>query len=1378
MSITPAGVFSWTPTELQGGSDYQATITVTDDGTPSLDDSETITITVNEVNVAPVLEPIGAKSVDEQAPLSFQAMASDQDLPVDDLTFSLDSAAIALGMSITPAGVFSWTPTELQGGSDYQATITVTDDGTPSLDDSETITITVNEVNVAPVLEPIGAKSVDEQAPLSFQAMASDQDLPADGLTFSLDAAAIALGMSITPAGVFSWTPTELQGGSDYQATITVTDDGTPSLDDSETITITVNEVNVAPVLEPIGAKSVDEQAPLSFTATASDQDLPVDDLAFSLDAAAIALGMSITPAGVFSWTPTELQGGSDYQATITVTDDGTPSLDDSETITITVNEVNVAPVLEPIGAKSVDEQAELSFQAMARDQDLPVDDLAFSLDAAAIALGMSITPAGVFSWTPTELQGGSDYQATITVTDDGTPSLDDSETITITVNEVNVAPVLEPIGAKSVDEQAPLSFQAMASDQDLPVDDLTFSLDSAAIALGMSITPAGVFSWTPTELQGGSDYQATITVTDDGTPSLDDSETITITVNEVNVAPVLEPIGAKSVDEQAPLSFQAMASDQDLPVDDLTFSLDSAAIALGMSITPAGVFSWTPTELQGGSDYQATITVTDDGTPSLDDSETITITVNEVNVAPVLEPIGAKSVDEQAPLSFQAMASDQDLPVDDLTFSLDSAAIALGMSITPAGVFSWTPTELQGGSDYQATITVTDDGTPSLDDSETITITRQRSQRGPGAGTDRCQERGRAGPAQFPGHGQRPGPACRRLDLQPGCGGDCPGHVDHSPLESSAGRPLSSKVEATTRPPSTVTDDGTPSLDDSETITITVNEVNVAPVLEPIGAKSVDEQAPLSFTATASDQDLPVDDLAFSLDAAAIALGMSITPAGVFSWTPTELQGGSDYQATITVTDDGTPSLDDSETITITVNEVNVAPVLEPIGAKSVDEQAELSFQAMARDQDLPVDDLAFSLDAAAIALGMSITPAGVFSWTPTELQGGSDYQATITVTDDGTPSLDDSETITITVNEVNVAPVLEPIGAKSVDEQAELSFQAMARDQDLPVDDLAFSLDAAAIALGMSITPAGVFSWTPTELQGGSDYQATITVTDDGTPSLDDSETITITVNPLVIQAIDLGTVDFTEMSGLNVTGGDLWYELTTTRQGTLTAIVSSNSGTVTASLYTSPRTVPALAVSDVASGRLDHSTPQSETYLLRISGDSNDVEMTIANLVTEDETGVHVFGTDDADDFHFALVDSYLVTINGVPYHFQDVSDIPETFTFDGGEGIDLATFTGSAADESGRFFTGAGEFYSGSEFYDEGGFFVDAIAENLIAYSEGGRDFLKMYDSPGDDTFTSSPTVASLVGTGYSHTAYDLLRGSGIRNQSGRRRYCRR
>ena len=345
------------------------------------------------------------------------------------------------------------------------------------------------EVNQAPVLAAIGNKSVDEGSLLTFTASATDPDLPANNLSFSLDAGA-PLGATIDPStGQFSWTPPGGTSPGNHTVTVRVSDDGVPSLDDFETITITVNDVNLPPVLAAIGAQSVDEGSPLTFTASATDPDLPADNLSFSLDSGAPA-GATIDPTtGEFSWTPGEADGPAVYSVTVRVTDDGTPSLDDFETFNITVGEVNQAPVLAAIGNKSVDEGSLLTFTASATDADLPANNLSFSLDSGAPA-GATIDPTtGEFSWTPGEAEGPAVYSVTVRVTDDGTPSLDDFETINITVGEVNQAPVLAAIGNKSVDEGSLLTFTASATDPDLPANNLSFSLDSGAPA-GATIDP------------------------------------------------------------------------------------------------------------------------------------------------------------------------------------------------------------------------------------------------------------------------------------------------------------------------------------------------------------------------------------------------------------------------------------------------------------------------------------------------------------------------------------------------------------------------------------------------------------------------------------------------------------------------------------------------------------------------------------------------------------------------------------------------------------------------------------------------------------------------------------------------------------------------
>ena len=169
----------------------------------------------------------------------------------------------------------------------YSVTVRVTDDGVSSLDDFETINITVGEVNQAPVLAAIGNQSVDEGSLLTFTVSATDADLPANNLSFSLDSGAPA-GATIDPStGQFSWTPPGGTSPGNHTVTVRVSDDGVPSLEDFETITITVNDVNLPPVLAAIGNKSVDEGSLFTFTASATDPDLPADNLSFSLDARA-----------------------------------------------------------------------------------------------------------------------------------------------------------------------------------------------------------------------------------------------------------------------------------------------------------------------------------------------------------------------------------------------------------------------------------------------------------------------------------------------------------------------------------------------------------------------------------------------------------------------------------------------------------------------------------------------------------------------------------------------------------------------------------------------------------------------------------------------------------------------------------------------------------------------------------------------------------------------------------------------------------------------------------------------------------------------------------------------------------------------------------
>jgi hypothetical protein len=186
--------------------------------------------------------------------------------------------------------------------------------------------------NSPPVLSVPSSAIVDEGGTYSFTATATDAN--GDSLRFYSGSPYA----SIDPVtGVFSWTTSESQGPGLYSFHISVVDDDILfPMTDEKWVMIRVNEVNLAPVLGAISDRAGSPRNNITFTATATDPDIPANTLRFSLIGA--PEGAFIHPAaGVFTWTPTNRQTGQ-YTFTVRVTDNGTSPLTDDQTLTVTVS--------------------------------------------------------------------------------------------------------------------------------------------------------------------------------------------------------------------------------------------------------------------------------------------------------------------------------------------------------------------------------------------------------------------------------------------------------------------------------------------------------------------------------------------------------------------------------------------------------------------------------------------------------------------------------------------------------------------------------------------------------------------------------------------------------------------------------------------------------------------------------------------------------------------------------------------------------------------------------------------------------------------------------------------------------------------------------
>ena len=387
---------------------------------------------------------------------------------------------------------------------------------------------------------------------------------------------------------------------------------------------LAANQSNTPPQLAAAGEFATDEGTAMAFAANGSDSDWPLQELTYSL-VGEVPAGAGISANGVFSWKPTESQGPSTNLFTMVVTDDGTPFLSATQTFTVVVRELNSAPVLTPVGDRLAAVDSPLNFKITATDPDLPSQAVTFSLEPGA-PVGISLTSDGDFSWTPGEIPGPGSYLIGVIVTDSAEPVMSDTNHFTIVVRERNVPPSFGVNPDRMVDEGTLLSMQIIATDSNLPPQNLSYSFVTNGPS-GVALSTNGLLTWVPAEVQGPGTYSIALRVTDNGLPPLSATGSVMVIVNEVNRPPTLSGITNRIIRFGESVAFTAQAQDADLPVQGLTFALQSGAPA-GASISSAGEFNWLPAAGQAPSTNTFTVTVTDGGVPPLSRSQAFVVEV------------------------------------------------------------------------------------------------------------------------------------------------------------------------------------------------------------------------------------------------------------------------------------------------------------------------------------------------------------------------------------------------------------------------------------------------------------------------------------------------------------------------------------------------------------------------------------------------------------------------------------------------------------------------------------------------------------------------------------------------------------------------------
>lgn len=1026
MTVNPvSGLIDWVPGQQDAG-DHPVTV-VADDGLSGGQALQTFVVTVDSVNVAPVITSAPWTAVTLGEHYTYQIDAYDPD--GDPLRFALSDGPDT--MTVDPdTGWLEWT---VVGTDNPFVRVTVSD--SQGNETAQSFLLTILACLEPPVILSSPVNTAAEGATYHYQVDAVTFGGP---LSYSLPVA--PAGMAIDAAGSIDWTPSYTAHGM-HTVKVRVAE-GAANCYTEQIFQVEVADANAAPAFVTAPVIVAIEGASYRYAAQAVDPD--GDTVAYRLVTA--PPGMTVDAvAGVVEWTPSQAAGDSGpYAVELEASDPLGASTTQPYEIEVGATELPPRIVSTPVYGAVEDALYEYDVEAVDPDGDV----LAFALGQGPA--GMTIDPdTGLVQWLSDQTAAQfNPHNVEVTVHDPLGHSA--SQLYAIYVRATNVPPVITSESVLDAVEGEVYHYFVRATDED--GDTLSFRL--VAPPGGMNIHPStGHLSWlVPQTAAVDGPYDVTVAVSD-GTDTT--RQSFQITAAAVNSRPIIysAPITAAAVGSHYEYDVQA----NDLDRDPVAFRLDVAPA--GMAIDEnAGLIAWDP---QAGQDGEHLVTVAASDPEGLTATQTFTITVAPCPDAPEFTstPVTTARPDVE-------YRHDVEARVNNGTITYELSVFPDGMTIAAAsGLIAWTPTADQAGLHDVTVLAIRDAVCPSAQSFQVdvracdLTVTYPMPLMVPGRLTNfEPQIAASCVPLTF---ALVSGPTGMTIDPNSGL----------IQWVSQLGL-FSAEVEVTdawgTLLPVTLAGEVLP----ESPPTITSIPVFTARVAEPY-----------AYQVEADDPDR--DTLEYSLVTAPV--GMTVDPvAGLVSWTPTAGDIGS-HPVEIMVDDLRGWQVVQGYTLTVSLTGDNEPPEITSTPAFAAAAGFTYTYQVVAEDPN--GDALTYSLDEKPA--GMTIDPvSGLVTWMTSDLDTG-DHTVTVRATDPFFAWTSQSYMLRVYVN---TAPTILSNPVTNAIVSFPYSYHVTAFDPDEA--GLSFTLSVAPERMTID-SGTGEIDWTPTADQVG-DHAVSIVVRD----------------------------------------------------------------------------------------------------------------------------------------------------------------------------------------------------------------------------------------------------------------------------------------